>query len=356
MAVILLVVVTCGPSVHAAGNLALEVSVDRTAAAPGDNVTFTVTLTGGRDSHIDGIGFHVQVTDGLTVESVSVDCASKFQMSSFSKASGLFSAAAARNGTGLDDDTWQILTVTCSVAQTAAGTQKLFISETVDGAADPKWSLFWLDDDNDAHDLDCDLSEASAEVTIDPAGKGTMPAEEAPADEDTSIPNDPSVPDERPSENEQSSSDRDQPSTGENGGKAVGNREPEAATPDGDRQTAEEPQQTQNGTRPAVGGDAEDGNEESWEEAVNGSPAPGGKGDGSIVKEDETPTNGNAENQKKQDGEKDGPAPDEVREQLPLPRYGGRECIMLAAGTALAIIILASVIIGIVRKRKGKNG
>ncbi len=162
----LLVILACGSVASADGTPALTVAADSSTAEPGDAVTFTIALTGGKDAHIDGIGFHVQMTEGLTVESASVDCAPRFQMSSYSKASGLFSAAAAKNGKGIDDDVWQILTVICIVTKTASGEQKLYISKTFDGAQDPKWSLFWLDDSNDAHELECDLSRAYASVTV----------------------------------------------------------------------------------------------------------------------------------------------------------------------------------------------
>ena len=153
-------------AVFGAGNVALTVSADRTIAGTGDTVVFTVTLTDGENAHIDGISFHVQVTDGLTIESAGVDCAPKFQMSSYNVKTGLFSAAAAKNGTGVDDDVWNVLTVTCTVGQTASGKESLFVSRTFNDVPDPKWSLYRLDESNEVHHLECDLTGASASVNV----------------------------------------------------------------------------------------------------------------------------------------------------------------------------------------------
>ena len=59
-------------AVFGAGNVALTVSADRTIAGTGDTVVFTVTLTDGENAHIDGISFHVQVTDGVTLIHIQV--------------------------------------------------------------------------------------------------------------------------------------------------------------------------------------------------------------------------------------------------------------------------------------------
>lgn len=159
---VLVLLVSLASVAMAAGEAKLVITADKTDPAPGEDVTFTFTLTAGSKG-IEGVAFKVTADAGLTYKSHTTGA--KFLLENFSSDTSKLHSVIAGTGTletgsatGGLTGTAEILKVVYTVPATADAGTKFAVSV----AQDTDWEIFGADDDV----LVCDTSAAMAEVTV----------------------------------------------------------------------------------------------------------------------------------------------------------------------------------------------
>ena len=120
----------------AAGPVTVSVTADKSSAKPGDEVTFTIAISGAANAAIGGFGFDVNIPGALEYASHKVACESKFKDANYNADANLFSAY----GGNINDASWTVMTLTCKVKATVEVnkdyTLSLSVKELFDSSLD----------------------------------------------------------------------------------------------------------------------------------------------------------------------------------------------------------------------------
>lgn len=205
------------PALSAGSGVALLVTADPASVRPGGEVVIAVSVRGLSSTRLEGMSFHVRHSDTLTVLGAETPAGEHFLLTSFNPDTGFFSATAAVSDGLPEGDTWDLLVLTCRIAPEAVEDPFLSVSDSPDGAPDPKWCVFGLDENGNETDLACDLSAAACTVSLllpeqpeeereadaaedespkDQAEPSVPPPDPAgPSDAETAVPEDEGMPD-----------------------------------------------------------------------------------------------------------------------------------------------------------------
>lgn len=100
----------------AATSIEFNVTADKIDAEIGDLVTFTVSVAGTNGSNLAAMSFNLDIPEDLEYQSHEVTCSDKFYMSNYNQNANNFAALGA---SGINDDQWDVMTVTCKVKETS---------------------------------------------------------------------------------------------------------------------------------------------------------------------------------------------------------------------------------------------
>jgi uncharacterized repeat protein (TIGR01451 family) len=129
------------PALAADGSVNVTVTADKTDVQPGDTVTYTIAVNNTTGSGVAGLEFTVNMPSGLEVAvdedgeyMVEVPClgtkSTQFQSAAYNVANALFDGTGCSVQTGIAKESWTVMTLTCKVKDSAAGTQSLSLNVT----------------------------------------------------------------------------------------------------------------------------------------------------------------------------------------------------------------------------------